>query len=298
MRAFINLCAVVVALAFVAGCSEKPSCKLLYKRYKDCAKKKSKRADVSESTFVELCEKLKDKDKGGIADEIACSTNKSCDKFNACIKDKRKARRAERLTKRWQEASEKAKAGDYDSAISFCKYSKDDLTDALKKECEGLPEKAIAAMMKDITAKRDKGTVEIKDVNCWRLKSLAKDLGGDKAKAAEALCKEVDLARNVQRTKKEIEKQLSGERPSQPYHCWEQQLAKMDAIGTPYAKKTKAELVELCYKKLGKVILQKKVPSMRTFCSVKRTYEGIKKYGIKDPDIDKLMEDAKKACEK
>ena len=108
----------------------------------------------------------------------------------------------------------------------------------------------------------------------------------------------MDLARNVKRARADVEKRLTGDRPFQPYHCWLEQLAKLDELGSPYSKKVKAELVELCFKKLGKVILQKKVPKMRTYCSVKRTYEGIKKFDIKDPEIDKLMEQAKKACEK
>lgn len=298
MRTIVSLSVTVFALTLFAGCSDKPSCKLLYKRYKDCEKEKSKKADVSESTFVELCEKMKDKEGGFIQDEIDCSKNKDCDKFKSCVKDKRKARRGERLKKRWAEAMEKAKKGDYDRALAFCRYQKDDLTDDLKKECEGLPKKAFDALLKDYTAKRDQGKTDYKEVNCYSLKRLGKEAGGDKEKVADTLCKEIDLVRNVTRTKKDIEKQLTASSPYPPYNCWEKQLEKVDEIGTPFAKKLKAELIELCFKKLGKVILQKKVPTMSSYCSVEKTYKGIKKYGIKDPDIDKLMEDAKKACEK
>lgn len=300
MRTIVNLCAITVAFAFVAGCSEKPSCKLLYKRYKSCESSKKKLGDLSESTFVELCEKLKSKEKSSIDDEIACSKHKDCDKFKSCVKDKRKARRAERMKERWKEAMDKAKKGDYGSALSFCRYRKDDLTDELKKECAGLAGKAFGDMMKDITAKRDAGKVDYKTINCWKLKDAAKAVGPDKVKDAETLCKEVDLVRTMERARKDVQKQLGTDLAYSPYYCEIKQVEKMGELGSPFAKKLKAELIELCFKKLGKAILDKQVPKMKTYCpsAVKRTYQGIKKYSVKDPDIDKHMEAAAKVCEK
>ena len=140
--------------------------------------------------------------------------------------------------------------------------------------------------------------MDYKGIKCWQLKDMAKAMGADKVKATETLCKEIELVRTMQNVRKDVAKQLASERPYEPYHCDPKQVEKMGELGSPFALKAKAELVELCFKKLGKVILEKAVPTMRGYCMVKRSYEGIKKYGVKDPELDKLMEQAAKACDK
>lgn len=269
----------------------KPGCKLLYKKYDEC-----KTMPLTESSFVKMCEKLKDKPRTKL--EIDCATKDGCEGFKTCLKEARKKGRIERMKKRWEKAMAKAKEGKWSSAMVFCDVWKKDFDDAMKKNCEGLAGKATAALMKDISAKRDKGTVNYKEIKCWDLKRVAKKAGAAQLKAAEALCKEVQIARDLKRARKEVDKQMKKERPYLPYQCGFKRLQEMEKLGTAYAKKVKGELIELCYKKLGKLIFEKKMPKMKYFCTVRGLYTGIQTLQIKDPELDKWMAKAKAKCEK
>ncbi len=285
-----GLVAVFGVSSMIAGCSSKPSCKLLYKRYKDC-----KKMAYTEEAFVTICEKLKDKAR--MKEEIKCSAKSDCDDFKKCLKKAEKAGQAERQKKNWTKAMEKVAKGDYGRAMSFCRRWKDDLTGDLKEQCKGMPTKATDALMKKITAKRDAGKVTYKDVKCWDLKSYAKKAGPSALKKADTLCKEIALARDVNRLKENVAKNLQKAKPLMPYRCNEKQLEKYRKLGTPYANKAVGIMINECYKKLGLYILQKKVPKMKGFCYFKKVYQGIKKYKITGPKIDELMKKAAEKCE-
>ncbi len=287
----IGLVAVFGLSTLIAGCSSKPSCKLLYKRYKDC-----KKMPLTEEAFVAMCDKLKD--KAQTKEEIKCSAKSDCDAFKKCIKQAEKKGRVERMKKRWTKAMDKAAKGKYSSAMTFCEVWKDDLSDDLKAKCKGLPAKAAGALMKDITAKRDAGKVSYKEVKCWDLKRYAKKAGPAELKKAEALCKEIALARDVKSVKEAVAKNLKKSSPYLPYQCSEKQLTKYRKLGTPYAKKAVGLIINECYKKLGLYILQKKVPKQKYSCWSKDVYKGIKKYKITGPKIDELMKKAAEKCEK
>ncbi len=287
----MGLVAVFGLSTMIAGCSSKPSCKLLYKRYKDC-----KKMPLTEEAFVAMCEKLKD--KAQTKEEIKCSAKSDCGDFKKCIKQAEKKGRAERMKKRWKVAMEKAGKGKYGSAMTFCEVWKDDLSDDLKSKCKGLPAKAADALMKDITAKRDAGKVKYKNVKCWDLKRYAKKAGPAKQKAAETLCKEIALARDVNTVKDSVAKNLKKASPYLPYQCGERQLNKYRKLGTPFAKKAIKQIINECYKKLGAYILEKKLPKQKYSCWVKDVYKGIKKYKITGPKIDDLMKKAAEKCEK
>jgi hypothetical protein len=286
-----GLVAVFGLSTMIAGCSSKPSCKLLYKRYKDC-----KKMPLTEEAFVSMCEKLKD--KGSTKAEIKCSAKSDCDAFKKCVKAADKARRVERRKKSWTKAMEKAAKGDYGRAMSFCNMWKDELEGDLKDKCKVLPVKATAALMKDIAAKRDAGKVSYKEVKCYDLKRYAKKAGAPALKKADTLCKEIALARDVNRVKESVAKALKKPSPFMPYQCNEKNLVKYGKLGTPYAKKAVSIMVQECYRKLGLYILQKKVPKMKSFCWFKKLYHGIKRYKITGPKIDELMKKAAEKCEK
>jgi hypothetical protein len=271
--------------------SPKPSCELLYKRYKDC-----KKMPLTKEAFVAMCDKLKDKPQ--LKAEIECSAKSDCDPFKQCLKDARKKGRAERMQKRFKEAMEKADKGNYSSAMTFCEVWKDDLSDDLKARCSGLPAKAAASLMKDIAAKRDAGKVSYKETKCWDLKRYAKKAGPAELAKAALLCQEISFARDVNRLKESVAKQLAKASPYLPYYCTERQLDKYRKIGTPYAKKAVGFVIDECYKKLGLFILEKKVPKQKYSCRVTNVYNGIKKYKITGPKIDELMKKAAAKCEK
>jgi hypothetical protein len=275
----------------IAGCSSKPSCKLLYKRYKDC-----KKMPLTEEAYVNMCDKLKDQTL--MKEQIKCSAKSDCDAFKKCMKEAEKKSRAERMKKLWKEAMEKANKGNYSSAMTFCEVWKDDLSDDLKAKCSGLPAKVTAALMKKTAAKRDAGEVSYKDVSCWDLKRYAKKAGPAELKKAETLCQEISLARYVKRVKESVAKQLKKAQPYLPYYCNERQLAKYRKIGTPYAAKAVGDMVNDCYKTLGEYILVKTVPKQSFVCLVTDVYKGIKRHKISSPKIDELMKKAAEKCEK
>jgi hypothetical protein len=274
-----------------AGCSDKPSCKLLYKRYKKCDK-----MPLTEEAFLKLCKKRKDKERTKA--QIECSKESDCDAFKKCIEGARKKARMARMKKRWDEAMEKAKKGNYSRAMTFCQIWKKDLAGDMKKKCEELPAKAVDALMKEIKAKRDKGEVSYKKVKCWDLKRYAKKAGPQKQKAAKTLCEEIKIARSYKKAQKEVAKQMKKKRPYLPYYCGVKRVEKVKKLGSPYSKKIYQKMIDLCYKKLGKAILEKKVPKQKHICRVRSTYKAIKKYNVKGPEIDKLMEKAAEKCEK
>lgn len=286
-----GLVAVFGLSTLIAGCSSKPSCKLLYKRYKDC-----KKMPLTEDAFVSMCDKLKD--KALWKEQIKCSAKSDCSAFKKCIKQADKKARAERMEKRWKEAMEKAAKGKYSSAMTFCEVWKDEMSDKLKDKCKLLPAKAAAALMKEITAKRDAGKVGYKHVKCWDLKRYAKKAGPAELKKADLLCKEIALARDVKNVQENVAKNLKKASPHLPYKCYEKQLETYRKLGTPFAKKAVALMINECYRKLGLYILQKKVPKQTYSCWTKDVYNAIKKYKITGPKIDELMKKAAEKCEK
>ncbi len=84
--------------------------------------------------------------------------------------------------------------------------------------------------------------------------------------------------------------------PYLPYQCGEHQLDKHRKLGSPYATKVIKQIIELCYRKLGRDILQKKLPKQKRICLVKDAYKGIRKYKIRGPIIDRLMRKAARRC--
>ncbi|MFH2010407.1 MAG: hypothetical protein ABI333_27660 [bacterium] len=293
-RSIVTVTGLVVVFglsAILSGCSSKPSCKLLYQRYKECEK-----MPLTEEAFTSLCDKMKDKAR--TKEEIKCSAKSDCDAFKKCLKAARKKGRAERMKKRWKEAMEKAAQGDYGRAMSFCEIWKEDMGKEFKEKCKGLPEKAADQLMKQIAAKRDAGKVSYKEIKCWDLKRYAKKAGPAKLEAAKKLCDEVEMARDVQKAKEAVAKQLKKPSPYLPFYCSERQLDKYRKIGSPYAQQQLKLLVEQCYRTLGMDILTKKLPKQKYSCWVQDVYNGIKKYQIKGAEIDKLMEKAAEKCEK
>ncbi len=289
-RTVALLGALILSCGVLAGgCSDKPSCKLLYKRYKKCDK-----MPLTEANYLNYCKKAKQRIR--IREEIKCSAQADCTKFKACLKQARKTARRARMKKRWDEAMERMKKGSYARAVLFCDIWKESLTDEMKNTCATLPAKATAALMKDIAAKRDKGQVGYKDVKCWDLKRYAKKVGAAKLAEANTLCKEVEIARDLKKVRAEVDKQLKRARPFLPYYCKLSRVEAVRKLGTPYAKKTNEEMVKLCYRKLGAWILEKRVPRQTVTCLAGDTFRAIRTYKLTGPTLDKLMQKAAEKC--
>ena len=275
-------------LVVVAGCGEgKPSCELLYKRLDKCDK-----MPLKKDVFMEMCNKKKDEH----SEEIACSAKKGCDDFKKCMEDARKAASAKRAQKRFDEAMGK---NDLKDAMMICDIHKDNLSEDLKKKCGELGPKAFDDFMKKATELRK--TADKQDYGlCFELKDLGKKLGADKEKAAELICKEIDLQVTLKKATTEIDKRITEKQDSLPFYCMESTLKKFDEVATDFAKEKKKELINACFIKMGKAILEKQVPEMKGFCrySVKEIYKAVKQYELKDESIDALITQAAPLCDK
>lgn len=277
-----------LGLLAVAGCGEgKPSCELLYKRIDKCDK-----MPLKKDVFMEMCNKKKDEH----ADEIACSAKTDCDEFKKCTEVARKAASAKRTQKRFDEAMGK---NDLKEAMMICDIHKDNLSDELKKKCGELGPKAYAELMKK--AEELRGTAEKQDYGlCFELKDLGKKVGAEQEKAAEAICKEIDLQVTLKKALTEIDKRIAEKQESLPFQCMESTLKKFDEVGTEFAKGKKTELINACYIKMGKAILEKQVPEMKGFCrySVKEIVKAVREHKLSDPGIDALITQAAPLCDK
>lgn len=278
------------SLMVTAGCSGKPSCKLLYKRYNKCMDK----FPITKDAFMEMCDKKKDKPR--IKEEIKCSKHSDCDKFKKCVKDASKKARLARLEERITEAVAKKK---YSRALSTCKYSKKDLNDSLKKKCKEVAKGAYKELAAKAQKALDTGEVKNEYSLCSDLKAAGEAMGEADKKKAEALCADVKLARDGHKAILKAKESIKKGGTSIPFNCkWA--LDKLDKSKSAYAKKLKGKILKACYVDLGVMLLEKKLPGMKSYCpyGVKKLFKAVKKYSVKDAKLDPLMAKAAEVCDK
>lgn len=282
-----------LAMVGLGSCDQEPSCKRLHKRMKECGADHGSR--LSEADFVKLCEKRRD--RPGSRAQIACSKESRCRVFNACLARALARDRQAQLERRWEEVSKAAAAGSFAKAFTFCEVRKDELQGAMKKRCEELPAQALGALTKELTALRDGGRLPENPTRCWELKRVAQRVGPQARRAADDLCVELEVAKQLATTRAEVAEVLGGERPFLTYHCHVLRLKEVvRKVRSPYTEKVQAQLIGLCLKTLGKAILAKRVPT-QTRCEVREVYQAIRELGVKDPGLDPLMEQARRHCE-
>ena len=273
----------------LVGCKDKPSCKLLYKRYNKCEKD----FPVKEKAFLKMCKKRK-KDVV-VQEEIKCSVKKSCDAFKKCIKDSSKKAEMEKLNNEIDKAISSKK---YEDALSTCRYSKKRLNDALKKKCADLSGVAYKDLLAKATAGRNSGLKQDWKV-CSSLKRAGENIG--KKAEAEALCKEWDLAKDVKKALAKAAEAMKKPKVSLPFDCsWTAaKLAKVKAPSAWLKKQTKL-IVSARYVALGKKILAKDVAAKYKFCTyaMGKILKGVKQFKIKDPGLDPLVVKAEAICTK
>jgi hypothetical protein len=249
---------------------------------------------LAKTEFLTICKKMRHKPQP--AAEIICSALTDCKKFVPCVKVAEKRGRAIRMRNGWKKALGDIKQGNYVTAFMFCEVLETHLNPTRKAVCKLIPAQASAHLLKVITQQRNAGRVSYKAVKCYYLKRYAKKAGPKWHKKATVLCREIDLARALNRARVKVDKQLQMDSPYLPGQCYEKRLAKHRKIGTKWAVTAVKRLVDLCYYKLGRHILKKKVPKLISGCRIKAVYLGIRKYKIRGPVIDRLMRQAARKC--
>lgn len=284
------LAAVVGVSMLLTGCTDEPSCKLLYKRLDKCEED----FPLKEDKFIKICKKRKD--KASTKEQIKCSKHSDCDKFKKCLKDARKKAMFARLEERIKKAIDEGK---YSRALSTCKYRKKDLNDDLKKKCEEIAKKAYGELAKKAKTMRDKGPVKDEYKLCSDLKRAAEAIGEEKVKEAKDLCDQLKLAKRAREAITKAKEAAKKDKVKIPIYC-SMSLKKLDEAKGDFAKKLKKEVINACYVELGTALLKQKLPKMGRFCPyyVKKLFKAVDKYKIKDPKLDPLMEKASKVCKK
>lgn len=281
---------VLAPVFFGSGCSDKPSCKLLYQRLDKCEDDFA----LKEDKFLKMCEKRKDKTR--VKEQIKCSKHSDCKKFKKCLDESGKKARAADTAERIEKA---IKEKDYSKAMMACKYNKEILTDELKKKCDEVAKTAYKEIHAKAVKMRDEGPIGTERFRvCSDLKSAAKALGEEKEKEAKKICEELNIAEQGQKAIEKAKEALK-EGKSIPFNC-DYSLKKITAAKGDFAEKLKKEVIQACYVDLGAAVLEKEVPKMKRFCpyKVKQIFKAVKKYDIKDPKLDPLLEKAKPLCDK
>lgn len=287
----LTLAVVMVAPIFVtAGCSDKPSCKLLYKRLDKCEDDFA----LKEDKFIKMCKKRKDKAR--VKEQIKCSKHSDCDKFKKCLKEARKKAAIARLKKRIKEAFEEKK---YSRALMTCKFRKDDLNDELKKKCKEIAEKAYGELSKKAIKMRDEGPAKGRYKLCSNLKTAAKAIGEAKVKEAEELCKAIDLAKQARKAIEKAAEYAKKDRIRFPYNC-NYALKKLAKNKGDFAKKLAKKVKKACYVDLGIALLKQQIPKIKRICpyQVRNLKKAIKKYNVSDPKLKAQMEKLPDVCKK
>ncbi|MCD6499984.1 MAG: hypothetical protein J7M25_16945 [Deltaproteobacteria bacterium] len=291
VRLMVLLAAVsAMAATALVGCKDKPSCKLLYKRYNKCEKD----FPMKEKAFLKLCKKMKEKSPA-VKEELKCSVKKNCDAFKKCLKGAKKKAAAARITKEIDKALASKKYGD---ALSTCKYSKKNLTDDLKKKCADLSASAYKEFLAKATAGRDAGKKKDWKV-CSTLKDAAKAI--NKTAEAEAICNEWDMADSIQKTLAKTAAALKKAKVPLPYECdWTaKKLAKIKTP-SPWVKKQTKLVVDACYVKVAKKYLAQHLAARYKFCGfqMRGILKYVKQFGVKDAELDPLVAKATAICTK
>ncbi len=280
----------ITFLLLGTGCSGTPSCKLLYRRLNKCEEDFS----IEEERFLEMCNKRKNRPR--VKEQIACSKHSNCVKFKKCLDE---AVRKARIADTEQRIDDALKEEKYGQALMICRYSKEILTDALKTKCNEIAASSYDQIKNQAAKMLDDGGVdEARFRVCSELKAAAKEIGGEKVKEAEGICQNLDIAGHSHEAVEKAGEALK-EAKTVPFNC-EFSLKRIEAAGTEFAEKMKEKVIRACYIDLGAAIIEREIPQMKRFCpyQVKTIYNAVKKYEVKDPKIDDLIEKVKPLCEK
>lgn len=279
-------------LLTTSGCKKKPSCELLYTRLDKCVDD----FDLKKDKFVKRCNKKKD--KAIVKEQIKCSKITDCDKFKTCIKESSKRARAKSV----QEDFEKnLKEGKIKQVLLACKYDKKYLTEDLKKKCGEIQNKQWTDAKTKAIKVRDAGVKNDWEL-CTTLKTVAAGLGDDaKKKEAKELCAEMSVAKNVAATLKKAQTALSSAKPAMPFECsWTITSLDKQKVKTAWMAAKRKALVDTCYTKLGKKVLEAALAKKPHFCpfGVSKVYMGVKEFHLNDPAIKGLIEKLMPICKK
>lgn len=173
-------------------------------------------------------------------------------------------------------------------------------TTKVKKACdEDLPKKLMKSGMDALKKMRDTGETKDAFSKCFDLQRLTKELGDEEKKAAKTLCEETKASKDAHEALAEAANAAKDKKDQLPFKCgWA--IEKLEKVDTDWAKEMAKKVAQECFVTAGQHVLAAKVPKMKYVCdfNVKKVFQGVAKYQLKDPAIDSWIEKSKKLCDK
>lgn len=293
-RTFLATGAVAFALglSLSSGCGGGDFCAVTYNKVVECA-------SIDERTYLESmkelqlreCREAKGRDPEDEKAQLECARKSACEEYKKCMQDLSDLRQTQRIKKEVEGA---LKTGEkLEDALSSCKYSeiKDD---EVRRLCGELFKKSIDAATKELEGIRDSGGDGLS--RCFDLQATAEKVSPEEKAKADALCKEVEAGKRAKEALDEAKKNFDSGTNEVPFQC-SMAVEDLEKLTSEWAKAKLQEVAKGCFIDLGKKILPAQVDRM-VICEyqVEQVYKAVKKYDLKDPDLDPWIAKADAKC--
>lgn len=287
-----GLLAFGLGLSSSSGCGSGDYCSTVYNKLVECASPEEKAlVEGLKDLMMKDCREKKDRDPEEEKADLECANKGSCDEFKKCQQDNSEKKQALRAKKEVEAA---LKTGEkMEDALASCKYS-DIKDEEVKKLCGDLFKKSIEATSKELEGIRDNGGDGLS--KCFDLQATAEKVSPEEKTRADALCKEVEAGKRAKEATDEAKKNLDAGTPEVPFQC-SMAVEDLEKLTSEWAKTKLQEVAKACYIDLGKKILPAVVDKM-VICEyqVEQVYKAVKKYGLKDAELDPWIAKADAKC--
>lgn len=281
-----------LGLSSTSGCGGGDYCATVFNKGVECASPEEKAlAEGLKELVMKDCRETKDRDPEEEKAELECAQKSACDEYKKCrqeLSDKKQAIRIKREVEGALKTGEKM-----EDALSSCKYS-DIKDDEVKKLCGDLFKKSIDAATKELEGIRDSGGDGLS--KCFDLQATAEKVSAEEKTRADALCKEVEAGKRAKEALDEAKKNLDAGTNEVPFQC-SMAVEDLEKLTSEWAKAKLQEVAKGCYVDLGKKILPAQVDKM-LICEyqVEQVYKAVKKYDLKDDELDPWIAKADAKC--
>ncbi len=274
------------------GCGDSDPCTVMVRRRIECASLEQKAMfEVLQDLEIKSCRDRHTRDNALARAELACSQRSSCSDYDVCMTELREASYNQRVREEVEAALERDQ--DIDQALSLCLSEPKD--PGVITLCGRLFERSFDHSVARLETLRDRGG-DPKN-QCYDLKFLADRVSPTAKTQAEALCREVDIARRAADAIAEARRNIDTKVPEVPLLCGSV-AEDLRLLGNTWAGDRLSELTAACYTELGVMILPAIVPTMQPFCDyqVDQVVRAVRKFELRDPRLDPWVEKAAPRC--
>lgn len=304
-----------VLFASTVGCKKKENCTNFVDKLIACDKNPEKAKKMKVLGLAICVKQLDDKDMAPYMKRQLACIHKSCGEFTDCHKaidkEARSIRRIKRLNKALDKIKGFASAKNWKKAQSECisNYYAKTLLKSEDEKGQTAAKAFFAYCLKNVPVWmghiRDSGKAGIYYTACgksFKNKFLTRAGATDaQKKNYNNICKEVDFAYGLAKVLKNKAKSIA--KKSFPYKCDPKDVAKVEELGSPGAKKLLAQFQQVCYHDLGYPVLEAKYKKIRRkrfkYCgySEKKIAKAFHKWeSLRKPEYKKVLKFFFKLC--